>query len=337
MVVNALGSVLARVAILQTDDLGLNALGYATPVLALLWLFLFSEVGVARADYLVIGVVAILSVNLLINFQAEIRLGFRSLVLALWAFGTFVYLRDAVIEGLFPGTWMWAGASCFQALALSATLFILILSFRVARLAGRARGEDRQIFALAQRLEVPVYLRIVDDGVLEHLGRVDGARATAGVQRAYLDARTALSRTVREGLGIADLEYLAETEAMLNDLAYSRHRGIEFGELFALMVFGGVTILLSLFSRPPVLGWTGVLVDLLAVLFSAVVCFLMVNVFDLRQDRYARVLGRAPDLGGYMVTFRDSRDRVLEQWLSVAVGLSVAAAFGGLFCHKWLS
>ena len=336
IVVNALGSILARMSILQTDDLGVNVLGYATPVLALGWLFLFAEVDVAKVEYLVIGTVAILSANLLMNFEAETRMGFKSLVVAFWVCGTWVYVRDDLLGEVFPGGWFWPGMSYFQALALSATVFTLILSFRVARLADRTRDEDRQIFDLGQRFEVLLSRNVVNGGVLEHLGNIDSARNTKDLQVSYREARILLVRVERENLAAEDLKYLAETEAKLNELAYSRHQGIEFGELFALMAFGGVTVLLALVSRPPVSGWTGLLVDLLSILFSAVVFFLMANVFDLQRDRYARILSNVPELGGLVVAFRDTENRSLEQWLSVFVGFGVGAAFVGLLWYKWM-
>ena len=73
---SGLGDILWRTANLRTDNLGINALGYATPCFSLTWLFLFSRVGVALPDYLIIGGAAIVATNILINFEAEIRWGF---------------------------------------------------------------------------------------------------------------------------------------------------------------------------------------------------------------------------------------------------------------------
>ena len=90
--VQVFSSIFYRKAVLSTDNLGINALGYAIPILSLMWLGLFSHIGVARVDYLVIGAAAIIVSNLLINFEAEIRWGFKALILALLVSGTVVYL-----------------------------------------------------------------------------------------------------------------------------------------------------------------------------------------------------------------------------------------------------
>ena len=101
--VQAFSSIFYRKAALSTDNLGINALGYAIPILSLMWLGLFSHIGVARVDYLVIGAAAIIVSNLLINFEAEIRWGFKALILALLVSGTVVYL-----VGFMPSAPSWS-------------------------------------------------------------------------------------------------------------------------------------------------------------------------------------------------------------------------------------
>ena len=135
--IQALSSITYRVAILKTSDLGINALGYATPVFSLAWLAAFSHIGVARVDYLVVGAAAIITANLLINFEAEIRWGFKALILALLSFGAFVYLRDGVFSYFGIEGWLWKGGGYFESITLSATVFTLLLAFLVTRLVTR--------------------------------------------------------------------------------------------------------------------------------------------------------------------------------------------------------
>ena len=68
MVIYTVGSVTWRLANLLTDNLGINAFGYATPALALVWLLVCSQVAVASLELLIIGAATILTANLLINF-----------------------------------------------------------------------------------------------------------------------------------------------------------------------------------------------------------------------------------------------------------------------------
>ena len=99
----AASSIAWRGANLTSSNVGINAMIYAAPVLSLLWLFFFADAVVARLDYLVVGAAAIVTANLLINFEAEIRWGFRTLLLALGIFGSVVYLRDGVFRFLGDG------------------------------------------------------------------------------------------------------------------------------------------------------------------------------------------------------------------------------------------
>ena len=61
------GAALARKAVLITPDLGVNALIYASPVVGLLWLGLFTDITVARLDLLVVGAVIVAVANVFLN------------------------------------------------------------------------------------------------------------------------------------------------------------------------------------------------------------------------------------------------------------------------------
>ena len=65
------GTILFRKANLLTDNLGINVIAYAAPVLSLVWLSAFGLIGVARLDWLLWGGALILGANLLVG------LGFR--------------------------------------------------------------------------------------------------------------------------------------------------------------------------------------------------------------------------------------------------------------------
>ena len=177
----SVGNIAWRTANLVTHDLGINTISYLTPVLGLIWLFLFSQVGVIRVDYLIIGTAAILTANLLINFEAERLIGFKALVVALWACGTVVYLRG--------GAWgIWVGGDYFNALALSATVFILILSFRVDSRATRVLDEDNRSFRLVRELDALARRGLISSDTCEYVLTVNQSER-AELQKAYTSAR----------------------------------------------------------------------------------------------------------------------------------------------------
>ena len=333
---NSVPSVFWRKANLITSNLGVNALGYATPVCSLLWLWIFGFVNVAAWQYLVIGTAAVITINLLINFEAEVRFGFKSLILALWACGAFVYLRDEFLHLLPFGGWLWPRETYLGALGFSATVFILLLTFRVARLAPRTQDEDNRIFALHRNLELLARRGLIAPEASEHLRAIDGSRNAEELRRAYTRVKLCFVQAVAVDLPVADRRLLADAETQLNMTVHSRQQGVDFGELFALIIFGGSTVLLSLLSRPEVSGWTAFLYEVFSALFPAVIIFLIVNVWDLHRDRANLVLTTQQGPEGYGVIFRDPRSRRFEQSVSVVIGLLIIAAYAVLLWYKWI-
>lgn len=329
-----------RKANLITHNLGINAIGYFRPVLSLIWLVPFSYIDVSNVSYLIIGAAAIVSANLLINFEAERLLGFKSLVISLWMCGTVVYLRE-------PGTWSWAKQSegYFDVLALLATVFALILSFRMARLSGRIQEEDNRGFELFEKLaELERQdIKVREAGLAEcvlTINREEGRELEA----AYNKARRVLNAALAQAEG-AVRERLVDAVVELNRLAYSRQRGTNFGEICALFILAGLVVGIALLSRPAEAeGLTGFLIELFAMLFPAVILFLLFNIVDLARERGSRILKRDSEHGGRVAfgdtaqagaTGESSNRRTVEQWISVGVGVALIVAYAGLFLHKW--
>ena len=137
----ALGGVAFRQANLLTSNLGINALRYSTLLFSVLWLFLFRDTNFMNLDFLIIGATAIIITNLLLNFEAEIRLGYKSLILALWGCGTFVYFREGI-----------AFYDYFNLIEVAVVIFILVLSFRTDRLVRRTTNEENNTIELQQKI-----------------------------------------------------------------------------------------------------------------------------------------------------------------------------------------
>ena len=330
--------ILNRKANLMTTNLGVNALNYARPVFGVALLVFFAGLGadvagvdIRRPDYFLIGTLGIVSVNILINFEAERLLGFKALVISLWVFGALVYLRN-VDGGLL--TWMVPEAGYFEALALSSTVFTLILSFRVVRLAGRIQDEDNRTFRLFRELAALSRRDVIDFEICRLLLVVDRSSGE-DLRESYGKARSLLLEAV-DRAGSADVEHLTGLEAELDSLVYSRQQDINFGELCALFIFAGITVGLALVSRPAAADLIAFVIELFTVLFASVIVFLAFNVLDLQRDRRALILHY--DAGGqYAVFFRDQGSRTVEQWVSVMAGLAVVVAYFCLLGAKWLA
>ena len=123
----------------------------------------------------------------------------------------------------------------------------------------------------------------------------------------------------------------------MDALVRSKQQDITLGEMFALFIFAGITVSLALLSRPPEAeGWNRLLVDIFAILISAVIVFLVVNVWDLRRERDESKLKLRLKSQDYMIQFSDTERRSFDQWLSIVVGTLIVLVYAGLLSHKWV-
>ena len=145
------GHLFARWSLMKTTDLSINAVGYATPVLALFWLVLFTEIGnIGNTDLVVLGAGAVLAANILLQVQPETqdhdkrRIGFPALIIGLWACGTAVHFRTDMYRVLGIQGFEFTGESYWGLLGLVSATFALILSFRAARVSERGRTQHSE-------------------------------------------------------------------------------------------------------------------------------------------------------------------------------------------------
>ena len=322
-------------------NLGINAISFATPAFALVFLWIFGQVGVAHSDYFIIGASAIIVGNLIINFDAEKQFGFKSLILSLWLFGMAVYLRDPIYEFIgWKDNWLWSDDEFFTAVALSATIFTLILSFRVARLVERTRAEENLGFALFSKLELLTRRGVVDERILKDILVIDESEQRPEQLRISYEEALRYISEAKVNADESAARDLSQVEGQLNSLVHSKELGPGFGELSALYVFAGLTVVLAVVSRPDeVVGWTAFLIDMFAMLFSSVIMFLLFNVGDIRQRRLDPTLGSSDIEGveGYSVVFQNVRRRIAEERISLVVGGALVIMYGVLIWSKFLN
>ena len=335
LAVNTTAGILWRKANLADDDIGFNALGYAIPILAMLFLLFSDEAQITRVDYLILGSTAIIVANLLINFEAEIRWSFEALILALGGCGTIVYFRADIFDWIGIPNWTWSGDGYFGSVALAATVFTLLLAFRVARLVTRTSDEENRTFALLRKLDSLVKRGVIDGDVRECLRVIDESNKQATLKEYYLKVRKHIADATPGD--DSDRQALNQAEAELDSLVRSKQVSPVLGEIFALLVFAGITIFLTMFTKPSEPdGWIRMLLDLFAMLVSSVIIFLMIYSTDLDRERDAHKLEQASEDGDYLLLFPDTEQRLFDQWLSIAVGVGIVLTYAGLLAHKWL-
>ena len=200
LAINSPSAIMHRRANVLTDNWGINAIPYSGPAIALLLLALFSEIILSRRDFVWIGACGIIVANLLINLDAEQRLdgrvrwGFKSLIISIWLYGSWLYLRDEIIGCAFLE---WTGGEYWSLIALSSTIFILILSFRRTRLDARIQLEDDLTVAIMQNIRELGRIPDLEPELIESLNRsfigIDTARRTEILRENYEDLLTTLA------------------------------------------------------------------------------------------------------------------------------------------------
>ena len=170
----ALGGIAFRQANLLANNLGINALRYSTLLFSVLWLFLFRDTNYMNFNFLVIGATAIIAANLLLNFEAEIRLGYKSLILALWFCGTFVYLRQGI--GFYD---------YFNLIEVAVVIFILVLSFRTDRFVRRTTNEENTVLELHQKISTFVNNKKIKTKALDSLLQISTHRSLKALENSY--------------------------------------------------------------------------------------------------------------------------------------------------------
>ena len=320
-----IASILLRVANIKTTNLSVNVLGYATPAVSLIWLAFASLINVPHVDWLIIGVAAIIAANLLLNFKVEIRAAYKALIIALWVCGTSVYLHTS-----FPLP------DYVEIVGVIATLFILILAFRVDRLVRRTTEEESNEFFLFRRLTALVESGSINDDAPNQLREIGKHVKPSALRDAYGKLMQYFVEA-RKHHPEGDHDMLSELESRVDTLAHSKQQGANFGELTALGFMGFIMVSALLLFKPVELsGWEGLFVETSSFLLATAIVFLFANIFDLQHDRTNAILTKEKGKKYYSVAFDDAGDRGSERWISITVCIAITTAYIWLFLGKWI-
>ena len=334
----AVGGISMRKANSLSLNPGINGLEQLSPLLSLLvlWFVLPGEFMGTKADFLVMGTAAIIISNVLINFEGEVRVGFKALLIGLGTCGAIVYLRGGIYErlGIPDAAWETATGDYLGWIALAATIFTLLLAFRVATTVSRTSAEEAYAFSALRKMEILAERNVIGEPVLEQIAVMDSPENNSQLKEAYTQASAIIAQTPTPENDL-DRELLVTAEAEIDTLARSKQLRLVLGELFALNIFAGLTIAFTLLLRPDIDGGlTALLNDLFAMLISAVVIFLAVHVWDLHHERAIKQLRKNEETGRYELQFRSVGQAVSDVWISVIAGVGIVVTYALLLASK---
>ena len=345
MIIGTAADVLWRKAILTGDESSRSSVGGSILVFALLWLFVSTQVTVPRVDYLLLGTVFIITANLLVSERVELRRGFRALVFALGLSGAFVYLRDDIFNTIEITHWEWDLGGYFGSVGLSATVFTLLLAFRMARMYAREREESSLTFAISRKLDSLVRGYVISEDVRKSIRKIDESRDRESLdesqyretlRRAYAEARGHITKARPQN--DSDREMLVQVESELDALVRSKQGGQDLGEISAIVVFAWLTIYVTLATRPEeVKGWTLLMVELFSTLTSSVIIFLLEFIVGWGRDRNRSKLDyKKQKKGPYPVAFPETQPHYVDRWFFVVIAVAILATYVGLLGYKAL-
>ena len=268
--------------------------------------------------------------NILINSKVEIGSGFKATVIMLWTSGTIIYFRDDTI--------LWESDGYFSVLTLSATVFALILAFRISRVLSTTSDEDQRFMKLVHQFELLIDRKVIQaeaETVFRDLYSIDTTPHAHEIEPVYHRLRSLMRRS-RSALSSARSEQaeISALEADLHIFVNSKQQPWNFGEFFALCTFALLTVALALFQSSQIHGWTAFLLEMFIVPFCAVIVFLIFNAWDLQRNRYRPIL--VEQNGRYTLHFHEDEDRRVERIISVLVSIGIWLAFAYVFATSWL-
>ncbi|MEC9367143.1 MAG: hypothetical protein VX871_00430 [Pseudomonadota bacterium] len=210
-----------------------------------------------------IGIALIVSSNLLMTFRADHGLSYRASLLALLASGT--------ICAYLPGSGFNQYFDCLSVLSI---FFVVLLSFMIGRFAER-NGEELHLLAglfshvAAAKARQPALAR----ELLRRLGQLQTARSRVVLRRRYWQSIRLLQK-------LKNKEMRANIKCDLDLYITSRHRGVAFGQIFALGGCVYATLLIGLFARGE--GWP---YDLFITVYAPSMVFAFFTLLDLQLGR----------------------------------------------------
>lgn len=286
-----------------------------------------------RYDFIILGGIAVIVSNILLNSKGEDKTGLAVLIAGLWGTTAFVWLRDGML-GIWLGEnkWLLEGDTYFAVVALSATAFTLLLAFRINRITARTNEEEKLVYSLISRFDwIDNHhgkkfeeIKVVKGGErihpkVEHayshecIEIIDDPKDSDVLKDAYFRLRLQLDAFLEKNVRRKNCEteeteklykdkeleeYILKTQVELDTLAHSKQYGREYGETSAVLILGVLTASIALLTRPVTeIDLAKFLFDSFTAIFAGTILFLSVHIFDLMLERRTSIIDSQERIG----------------------------------------
>ena len=374
LLLNGPGGLLLIRGHIVTSRREIISLQYLSPVLALAWLALATDINVARIDFLIFGTVSIVALNMLINADPERktssedsdqlvsghldigtiqeRYSLKALVVSLLGFGMLVLFRDELLVGQ-DLSWIDNG-SYWGVLALGSTIFALLLAFRLTRVESLLLAEDYRTLGIIRSVEIlpdSLFVEVGDedsrDALLTWIRVLNRSNSLDEYRHAYDNANSicqGVARRISSGqlhLSYEEKREFGDLRTELDALAHGRQLAREFAERVALWLIGALVVGLCLAVPSERHGWPRLLSETFVIMLSSVVVYLLYHLADLRRSRADELVTERDPSGkkmanGLYVRFHDDKDAKWQRIFAGIVILGVVSTVVGLLAWSRL-
>ena len=107
-----------------------------------------------------------------------------------------MYFRADIFEWLGVSSWTCSGDGYFGSVALAATVFTLLLAFRVARLVTRTNDEENRTFSVLRKLDSLVRREVINGEVRQCIMVIDESNNQAVFKEHYLKTREYIASAI---------------------------------------------------------------------------------------------------------------------------------------------
>ena len=280
----------------------INVIWYVTPVLSIIWLALLGYGTVTQ--WVGIGAAFIIAANIMLHLSAQRRQSFRITIVWILSVGTVLTVVPAASSGF----------EYFEAIAALLFFFALLHGFAMTRLEAGIATERGLAVEIVRSEDLRSLARDKFLAIRHAVAELPKTASAATYDRLYSL--------------LEEAEIKGDTRRMVEKFILSRTHRLALGELFVMLITGGMVVFLGVFVRPA--GWV---YSAFALVATTGTVFTFLVLIDQIEERYKPVFdiweGGQGDSANKLVI---SKALVLhepqaERWLVASLAVALIVVF----------